>query len=153
VTEITILEPVTQLRVIESDVMLEVFEQRTILQIETGGSRDALFLRGYPIADTAPTIGTVMVFDGDQWVPVILEGGGAVIPPVEDETPTGAINGVNATFTTAFSYAAGSLRVYLNGLRQRLGGGDDFTETGASTFAFTVPPASGDTIRVDYARA
>jgi hypothetical protein len=43
--------------------------------------------------------------------------------------------------------------VFVNGLRQRRGGGDDYTETGASTFAFNQAPLAGDTIRVDYTQA
>ena len=64
------------------------------------------------------------------------------------ETPTGAINGVNKSYTTAFSYATGQLGVYLNGVRQRRP--DDYTETSATAFQLVSAPLTGDLLSVDY---
>lgn len=70
---------------------------------------------------------------------------------VFNETPSGAINGSNAIFTTAYAFATGATRVYLNGLRMTLG--DDYTETGTTTISFATAPISGDTLRIDYTKA
>ena len=85
-----------------------------------------------------------------QWTKVgnIMGPSGPAGNLVAGETPTGVVNGVNNTFHTALVYLAGSLSVYLNGLRQqRLG---DYTETGGQTFQFVEPPWQGSTVRVDY---
>lgn len=66
-------------------------------------------------------------------------------------TITGAINGVNATFTFAPVVNPTQIAVYLNGLRM-LGGGVDYSFTsGTNTFTFVAGqiPATGDTIFVD----
>lgn len=71
------------------------------------------------------------------------------------EIPAGAINGVNAVFTTSVPYEAGSLSVWLNG-QQILGG---YAETSPSTGVFTITDANcipqtgawgSDSITVDY---
>ena len=68
----------------------------------------------------------------------------------DNETPTGAINGSNTSFTVANTVSpAGSLKVYLNGVRQRSGASNDYTFSG-STLTLSVAPASGDTLVVDY---
>lgn len=67
-----------------------------------------------------------------------------------NETPSGIINGINTVFITAANFTAGKIRVYLNGLKQRAGIGNDYTETGANQITFTNAPITGDTITVDY---
>jgi len=64
------------------------------------------------------------------------------------EIPSGAIDGINRIFTTAYSYAAGKLGVYLNGIRQRRP--NDYSETGSQTFQFLNAPLTGDSLSVDY---
>lgn len=66
---------------------------------------------------------------------------------VHDETPTGAVDGSNTTFTTANAPVAGTLRVYEGGKRLLLT--TDFTLSG-STITTTYAPPSGSYIRVDY---
>jgi hypothetical protein len=70
---------------------------------------------------------------------------------VHDETPSGAINGSNATFTTAFEFLPATVEVYLNGIRQRLV--DDFTLSGGDTIQFTNSPMTGEQITVNYEKA
>lgn len=65
---------------------------------------------------------------------------------VSNETPAGAVDGANAVYTTALAYA--NLRVFLNGLRQKIG--TDYTLTTATTFTFTSAPLTGDLLTVDY---
>ena len=70
---------------------------------------------------------------------------------VYDEIPSGPINGSNREFFSDFNYQAGTLRVYLNGLKQV---NDDYTETGPNSFEF-IPgeaPLSGDIILIDYVK-
>jgi hypothetical protein len=62
------------------------------------------------------------------------------------ETPTGAVNGVNTTFTTAFAFFPGTLKVWVNGV--------DWTENIASvtatTFTLTNAPKTDSDILVLY---
>lgn len=65
------------------------------------------------------------------------------------ETPSGAINGANVTFVLANTPVAGSEEVYLNGLLQEPGAGNDYTISGA-TITYLTAPVSGDVLRVSY---
>lgn len=64
-----------------------------------------------------------------------------------DETPTGAVNGSNTSFTTANAPKAGTLIVYEGGVRKLLT--TDFTLSG-STITMTYAPPNGSYLRVDY---
>jgi hypothetical protein len=75
-------------------------------------------------------------------------GTGTAAIQVWGETPVGAINGTNLSYTTANAYSAGLLAVYLNGLRMRRTA--DYTETGSQSFQFVNAPLSGDSLSVDY---
>lgn len=61
-------------------------------------------------------------------------------------------NGTQTTFAVANAYVAGTLNVYRNGMRQRKGAGNQYTETTTTTFTMSVAPPSGDTLLVDYVR-
>lgn len=65
------------------------------------------------------------------------------------ETPTGAINGANTTFTLANTPTAGTEQVFLNGMLQEPGSGNDYTISGA-TITYLSAPATGDRLRVAY---
>jgi len=69
---------------------------------------------------------------------------------VDQETPAGTMNGVNAAFTLSQTPSpAASLVVYLNGLR--LSPGVDYTATGASiTFQTGLEPQAGDILLCSY---
>lgn len=69
---------------------------------------------------------------------------------IENEIPTGDINGVNTTFTLEHDYVPGTLRVYLNGQRQMIT--DDYTESGDNTIDFVDPPLTNSKILVDSVR-
>ena len=64
------------------------------------------------------------------------------------ETPSGAVNGSNATFTTAQNFVAESVQVFINGISQT--NGVDYTTSGSTTITLNVSPVSGDYIRVNY---
>jgi hypothetical protein len=94
----------TRVTVADPDVRVAVVEPVTVVTVETAGSRDALFLQGYPILYAGPpAVGTVLVFNGTGWVPTTVAGLAAT---VEDEAPSGAIDGANQTFSTAFPYVS-----------------------------------------------
>ena len=77
-------------------------------------------------------------------------GSGTVVNFVDKETPSGAINGTNAVFTLAFTPIAGSEYVYLNGVLQQAGAGNDYTISGSTITFLTYIPATGNTIQVSY---
>jgi hypothetical protein len=67
---------------------------------------------------------------------------------IDDETPTGTINGTNKIFTLASSpNPISSLKVYRGGARQRIT--EDYTLSG-KTITFTIAPVSGEVILCDY---
>lgn len=66
---------------------------------------------------------------------------------VDDETPTGSINDSNTVFTIANTPTSGSLKVFLNGARQRVT--EDYTLSG-TTITFINPPPTGSILLVDY---
>ena len=68
---------------------------------------------------------------------------------VDKETPAGSINGSNTTFTLANTPTAGSEHVYLNGILQDVGAGNDYTISGG-TITMLTAPLTGDKIRVSY---
>jgi hypothetical protein len=75
-------------------------------------------------------------------------GVGGAATQVWSETPTGTIDGVNTSFTTAHAYSTGLLAVFLNGLRMRRSA--DYNETSSTSFQFINAPLSGDSLSVDY---
>lgn len=68
---------------------------------------------------------------------------------VTEEIPTGAINGSNTNYSLAYTPTVGTVRVFLNGVRQRSGAGNDYTIS-TSIITFTTAPIAGDVILVDY---
>jgi hypothetical protein len=76
-------------------------------------------------------------------------GGSAIFET--GETPSGTINGSNATFTSAHAFVPESLEVFLNGLRQKLV--SDYVSTGGTTIVFSISPTVGDSISINYQRS
>jgi phage-related tail fiber protein len=68
---------------------------------------------------------------------------------VTRETPAGTLNGVNVTFTLAATPTVGTEEVFLNGLLQEPGAGNDYTISGA-TITYLAAPVSTDRLRVNY---
>lgn len=67
------------------------------------------------------------------------------------EVPAGTINGSNTVFTLASTPDSGKELVFLNGILQNAGAGNDYTIAGA-TITFTTAPKSGDVILVCYTK-
>lgn len=70
---------------------------------------------------------------------------------VFNESPSGLINGINATFSTANQFIPESLTIEVNGLRQKLV--NDYTVSGGLNINFLISPQIGDSILVNYIKA
>lgn len=68
--------------------------------------------------------------------------------PVLGETPAGSVNGTNMTFTTAFPFAPGSLKVFVDNVDQTGAITSQTPSTGSFTLAFA--PVVGEQITVNY---
>lgn len=68
---------------------------------------------------------------------------------VSRETPSGTINGSTTSFGLANTPVSGTEMVFLNGILQDAGSGNDYTISGA-TITMLAAPQSGDKIRVTY---
>jgi hypothetical protein len=68
------------------------------------------------------------------------------------EDLSGDVDGSETAFVVANSPVANSVAVYLNGQRQRAGGGNDYTISG-STITMASAPAAGEILTVDYIKA
>lgn len=68
---------------------------------------------------------------------------------VDDETPSGTVNGSNTLFTLAHVPDDGTLKIYRGGSRQRIA--EDYTLSGKE-ITFIIPPQAGDIILCDYRR-
>lgn len=64
------------------------------------------------------------------------------------ETPSGAVNGSNATYTTAQNFVPETVQLFINGVSQT--NGVDYTTSGTTTLTLNVSPIAGDYIRVNY---
>lgn len=68
---------------------------------------------------------------------------------VEDETPSGTINGSNSSFTLANTPITGSLKLYLNGQRLKAGVGKDYTLSG-TTITMAQAPETDSELVAEY---
>lgn len=66
----------------------------------------------------------------------------------EDLSPQ--ITGANTQFTLSNNYTTGTIRVFLNGLRQQSGVSKDWVEVAPNIIEFTDAPDIDDLILVDY---
>lgn len=69
---------------------------------------------------------------------------------VSDATPSGTVNSSNTAFSATEAYTAGTLEVFINGLKQIRN--IDYTESDPVTgsFTMTTAPVTDDVIRVNY---
>lgn len=96
---------------------------------------------------TAPATGTVLLADYEVASGTFAQG---VSTFITNEVPSGTINGSNTAFTTVKSYVAGTLEVYINGVKQQRT--THYTETtpASGTFSMSDAPITGDLIEVRY---
>jgi hypothetical protein len=100
--------------------------------------------------EIAPATGDIDISTLPQYITVAV---GATIQTsagnfVIGETPSGTINGSNATFTTASGFVPESVQVFVNGVSQT--NTVDYTTSGVNTIIFNFSPVNGDYIRVNY---
>lgn len=71
------------------------------------------------------------------------------------ENLTSQIDGATDSFTTAFNYVAGTLKVFIGGYRIQRGASPngDYTETGVNSFQLNFTPVSGEKAQVDYTKS
>lgn len=100
--------------------------------------------RFYCTSNTGGTLGSTSVT-------YVQDTAGTLSPTnfVTEETPSGSINGSNTSFTIANTPTAGTVKLYLNGVRQKSGAGNDYTIT-TNTITMTTAPVSGDVLIADY---
>lgn len=67
---------------------------------------------------------------------------------VENEVPSGAVNSSNVTFGLANTPVAGSVKLYLNGIRLK-GSGVDYSIS-VATITMGTAPETGDILLADY---
>jgi hypothetical protein len=67
---------------------------------------------------------------------------------IKNEVPSGLINGINATFTSANNFVSGSLEVFLNGSLQKII--DDYQVIGNNTISFNFSPLSNENLLINY---
>ena len=74
---------------------------------------------------------------------------------VPEEDISSQANGSNLIFTVAHPYVAGSIKIFVDGLRQRKGASYNFVESGTNTITFhasEAPEGTQDVI-ADYRRS
>lgn len=81
-----------------------------------------------------------------------LSDAGVYVAFVDKETPSGLINGANTVFTLAFTPISGKEYVFLNGILQEAGAGNDYTISG-NTITFADAPLTGERVKVSYRRS
>jgi hypothetical protein len=116
-------------------------------------SNDNVSVNTYPQAVTLSIndlTGEISVFTRPQ--NVVIEFNGALSTSagafIIGETPSGAVNGSNATYTTAQQFEPASVSVFINGVN--IINGVDYITTGTNTIILNVSPIVGDYIRVNY---
>jgi hypothetical protein len=116
-------------------------------------TNDNISINTYPQAVTVninDLTGEISVLTKPQ--NVVIEFNGALTTGagsfVIGETPTGAINGSNATFTTLQAFEPASITVLLNGVT--IINGVDYYTTGTNTVILNISPVIGDYLRVNY---
>lgn len=108
-----------------------------------------------PVWATISGSTTVSVTNGAGSISLAVVTGatGVITAPnyVIGEVPTGLVNGTNPTFTLASIPLPGKECVYVNGARQLVGAGNDYTISGNTiTFLTGAIPQSGENVLVDY---
>lgn len=69
---------------------------------------------------------------------------------VYNEVPTGTQNATNLIFTTAHTFVVGSTKLYRNGLRLKIGNGNDYLESNSNRITFINPPFPTDNLLIEY---
>jgi len=90
-----------------------------------------------------------VAIDGQTFTITLNAGTGAVKRWVVREAPNEAPDNSTTAFTVDYTPISGSEEVYLNGILQNEGGGNDYT-LAVKTFTFSVAPETNDVILISY---
>lgn len=120
------------------------------VRMKPGSGNDYVFSGNNTItfeSGVIPATGSVITYDAVISNQLMISGSNST---VSDETPAGTVNGSTVLFTAARGYIANTMRVWINGVRQKRG--IHFTETNPSTGTFTMSdaPLTGDDIMIEY---
>lgn len=106
---------------------------------------DATISGGHLISSNSPTDGYILKWDGTnnqfEWA--------AANSMVANEAVSGDINGSNTIYTLSSTPVSGSVMVFLNGLLQEAGAGNDYTLNG-DTITMLTAPLVGDILLSTY---
>jgi len=113
--------------------------------------------------ESAPTDGYILYYNDETGIgkldyidpaAILTSLAGVVLESdiICNEIPTGDINSSNTEFVLANTPETGSVSVFLNGLLQQPGGGEDYTISG-STITFVAAPDTNDILLVNYIKA
>lgn len=122
-----------------NDIVVKVTSPSTIKVAIPGGRPIAVSLLSKVIKATISQRGL-------QGIPGVS---GDIANSVVDEQMTGVVNNSNTTFTSSFNFESNTTHVYYNGIRQRKGLSNDYTESGNNTIIFNVAPKKG-VVTMDY---
>jgi hypothetical protein len=88
-------------------------------------------------------------FNASVTLSTLAAGGGGAATVLHDEMTAG---GGETLWNLSFTYVIGTdeLQIYKNGLLQREGAGNDYTETSTTSITFFTPLSIGDTITAHY---
>lgn len=128
-------------RALDMDAWNEVPGAFVAVEVGTTNA-DTLWLAS---ADAGGTLGTTAI----TWQQIPTTAGLLNTNFVDKETPSGTINGSNVTFTLANSPVAGSEHIYLNGILQEVGAGNDYTISGL-TITYLTAPLTGEKLKATY---
>lgn len=137
-----------------------------ILPMLNGGTNrnDALWANGQILIGNGTATPALATITGSATINVANTAGvitltavtgatGVVTAPnvVVGEVPSGTVNGINPTFTLASTPLANTLALYVNGVRQKVGAGNDYTLSGnVVTFIAGAIPQTDEPILADY---
>ena len=65
-----------------------------------------------------------------------------VVTEENKEIPTGVIDNSNTVYTTSVDFVSSSTQLYLNGMLQSEGAGEDYEETDTNEITMSDPPKS-----------
>lgn len=117
------------------------------VRLKPGASNDYTISGATITMATAPATGTLLLADYEVSAGTFAQG---VSNFITNEVPSGSVNGSNTSFTTAQSYMAGTLEVYINGVKQLRTTHYSETTPASGTFSMSDAPLTGDVIEVRY---
>jgi hypothetical protein len=127
------------------DTSTTILTANTPVTVAQGGSGTASTLSGYVLGGSPMTAVAAV---GTKCYPYQGSGGtgcdsGGSATNLYQETPSGTVNGSNVTFTLAHTPASPTnVNLFMNGVQQQQGAGNDYTISGA-TITYLTAPNSG----------